>query len=144
MSAADRIRRLMNRGFRVLHAFLYRRGLARRFLGAPAVLVTTTGRKSGRAITTPLISVRDGASFVVIASNGGADRHPVWWLNLLSNPEAIVEAGSERIRVRAEEVSDPNERDRLWRKMAEVYPGYDGYTRKTKRIIPLALLRPIA
>lgn len=144
MDVGQRLQRLLARAFRVLHVSLYRRGVGRRFLGAPAILLTTTGRRSGRAISTPLISVRDGDSFVVIASNGGADRHPVWWLNLLANPEATVEAGSETIRVRAQEVRDPAERERLWRKMTQVYSGYDGYTRRTARVIPLALLRPVS
>jgi deazaflavin-dependent oxidoreductase (nitroreductase family) len=109
----------------------------------PAILLTTTGRKSGRPITTPLVAQRDGDALIVIASWGGADQHPSWWLNLLGNPVALVQDGEQKIQVRAVEVTDSAEKDRLWKKMTAVYPGYDGYTRKTKRVIPLALLRPI-
>jgi deazaflavin-dependent oxidoreductase (nitroreductase family) len=110
---------------------------------APVILVTTTGRKTGRLITTPLCSVREGDAFIVIASNGGRDWHPSWWLNLLSNPEATVEFASGRVRVRMEEVTDRAEKDRLWKKMTAVYAGYDGYTKKTSREVPLALLKVV-
>jgi len=120
----------------------YRRGLARRLRGIPIILLTTTGRKSGRAITSPLVSVRDGDAFIIIASAGGANQHPSWWLNLVANPEAVVQADDATIKVRMEEVTDPVDKDRLWMRMAGVFPGYNGYQRKTARIIPLALLRP--
>jgi deazaflavin-dependent oxidoreductase (nitroreductase family) len=138
-----RPRRGLARIFGTLHTFFYRRGIGRRFQGAPAILLTTTGRKSGRPVTTPLLAQRDGDAFIVIASWGGADQHPSWWLNLLTNPAALVQDGDQEIRVRAGEVTDPTEKARLWRKMTAVYPGYDGYTRKTRRVIPLALLRPV-
>jgi deazaflavin-dependent oxidoreductase (nitroreductase family) len=107
------------------------------------ILLTTTGRKSGKAITTPLNAQRDGDAFIVIASMGGADEHPSWWLNLLANPAALVRDGDQEIRVRAGEVTDSTEKTRLWKKMTDAYPAYDAYTRKTKRVIPLALLRPV-
>jgi proline iminopeptidase len=90
------------------------------------------------------MSVRDPEGFIVIASAGGADWHPGWWLNLKANPQALVQAGDEKIPVRAVEVTDPADRDRLWKKMTAVYKGYDGYTRKTNRLIPLALLKPVS
>lgn len=125
------------------HAFLYRRGIGRRFGRLPAILLITTGRKSGKPITTPLAAERDGDAFIVIASAGGAESHPSWWLNLLANPVARVQDGNQVIQVRAVEVTDSAEKDRLWKKMTALYRGYDGYTRKTTRVIPLALLRPM-
>jgi F420H(2)-dependent quinone reductase len=133
----------MMRSFNRLHNALYRRGLARRFPVGPAILLTTTGRKSGRPVTNPLMSVRDTEGFIVIGSAGGADWHPSWWLNLMANPDAVVQSGDERIRVRAVEVTDPQEKSRLWKKMTDVYKGYDGYTRKTKRVLPLGVLKPV-
>jgi deazaflavin-dependent oxidoreductase (nitroreductase family) len=125
------------------HVALYRRGLARRMGKAKVVLLTTTGRKSGKRITSPLNAGRDGENFIVIASAGGADWHPSWWLNLKANPNATVQLDNETIPVRMEEITDPIEKQRLWKKMTETYPGYDNYTKKTSRVIPLGILRPV-
>jgi deazaflavin-dependent oxidoreductase (nitroreductase family) len=138
------IARRMMRTFNGLHVFLYRRGIGRHFPAGPVVLLTTTGRKSGRPITSPIMSVRDPEGFIVIASAGGADWHPSWWLNLKANPRAVVEDGNQKIPVRAVEVTEPAAKDRLWKKMTAVYKGYDGYTRKTDRVIPLGLLKPVS
>ena len=132
------------RTFNGFHVFLYRRGIGRHFPAGTIVLLTTTGRKSGRPVTNPLMSVRDPEGFIVIASAGGADWHPSWWLNLQANPQAVVEDGNQKIPVRAVEVAEPAAKDRLWKKMTAVYKGYDGYTTKTSRQIPLALLKPLS
>ena len=139
----NRLQRLIWRSVSGLHVFMYRRGLGRRFRATPTILLTTIGRKSGRATTTPLMSIRDPEGFVVIASAGGADWHPGWWLNLKARPQAIVQSGDEKITVHAVEVTEPEAKDRLWRKMTAVFSGYDGYKRKTQRVIPLALLKPV-
>jgi F420H(2)-dependent quinone reductase len=138
-----RLQRWMWRSFSAIHVFLYRRGLGRHVPAEPTILLTSTGRKSGRPVTNPLLSIRDPEGFIVIASVGGADWHPSWWLNLKANPEAVVQSGDERIKVRAVEVTEPEAKDRLWKKMTAVYQGYDAYARKTQRVIPLALLKPV-
>jgi deazaflavin-dependent oxidoreductase (nitroreductase family) len=108
---------------------------------SPILLLNTVGRKTGRKRTSPLLYVMDGEDFVIIASKGGAPTHPAWYLNLKANPDATVEVGDRKVRVRAEEV-DSEVKVRLWQKMVEMYPTYDDYQRKTKREIPLLILRP--
>jgi deazaflavin-dependent oxidoreductase (nitroreductase family) len=128
-----------------LHTFIYRLTggrVAGRLRGGGILLLTTTGRKSGRRRTTPLLYVPDGDTLVVVASKGGAPSHPAWWLNLRSNPEAGVEVGRRKLRVRATEATGP-ERDRLWRKAVEAYPAYEDYQEKTSREIPVVVLHPI-
>jgi deazaflavin-dependent oxidoreductase (nitroreductase family) len=109
---------------------------------SPILLLNTMGRKTGRRRTSPLLYVMDGEDFVIIASKGGAPTHPAWYLNLKANPDATVEVGDREVRVRAEEV-DSEENVRLWQKMIEMYPTYDDYQTKTKREIPLLVLRPV-
>jgi deazaflavin-dependent oxidoreductase (nitroreductase family) len=126
------------------HIALYRRTGGRiggRFRGAPCLLLTVTGRKSGQPRTAPLMYGRDGDDYVIIASKGGMPKPPVWWLNLRSNPNAEIEVGAERHRVTAEEVQG-EDRDRLWRLMAAIYPSYDSYQKKTSRVIPVVRLHP--
>ncbi len=127
-----------------LHTFLYRVSggrLGGRISGSQVVLLTTTGRKSGQRRTTPLLSLPDGENTIVVASNGGSDRHPVWWLNLQANPDAELRTGSETKRVRAEAANE-DERARLWPLLVEMYSGYGRYQRGTKRKIPVVVLRP--
>jgi deazaflavin-dependent oxidoreductase (nitroreductase family) len=109
---------------------------------SPILLLNTVGRKSGKRRTSPLLYVMDGEDFVIIASKGGASAHPAWYLNLIANPEAMVEVGDREVRVRAEE-ADSEEKSRLWQKMVEMYPAYDAYQEKTEREIPLLVLRPV-
>ena len=127
------------------HVFLYRRSAGRiggRFRGADVLLLTVTGRKSGRRRTTPLMYRRDGDDLIVAASNGGMAWAPSWWLNLRANPAAEVQLGAERRRVRATQ-ADPVERERLWPLMNQTWAGYDAYQRRSSRLIPLVKLRPI-
>lgn len=109
--------------------------------GMPVLLLTTTGRRSGRARTTPLTYFRDGADLVVIASNGGADRPPDWWLNLQQGPRAVVEIGTDKLAVTARTASAA-ERERLWPGITATYSGYAGYQERTTRQIPVVLLTP--
>ena len=109
---------------------------------SPILLLNTVGRKSGKKRTSPLLYVKDGEDFVIIASKGGAPTHPAWFLNLKASPEATVEVGDREVRVRAEE-ADAEEKARLWQKMVEMYPTYDDYQTKTKREIPLLVLHPV-
>ena len=107
----------------------------------PILLLTTTGRKTGRPRTTPLLYVTDGENIVVVASNAGRPRHPLWWLNLEKNPEAEVQVRNEKRRVKAEEASG-EERKRLWRLLVEMYPEYEEFQKTANRQIPVVILRP--
>ena len=127
-----------------VHTFLYRVSggrLGGRISGSRVVLLTTTGRKSGKRRTTPLLSLPDGENIVIVASNGGNDRHPVWWLNLQANPEAELRTGNETKPVRAEAASE-EEKARLWPLLVEMYSGYARYQQGTERKIPVVVLRP--
>jgi F420H(2)-dependent quinone reductase len=124
------------------HSSLYRKTEGRfggQMFGAPVLLLNTVGRKSGKPRTTPLLYLADGDDYAIVASNGGAPKHPAWWLNLRERPEATVEVGGRKARVRAEEAG-PEEKARLWPKLVEMYPSYADYQKKTKREIPVVVL----
>ena len=125
------------------HIRLYRLSggrVGRTMNGVPILLLDHVGRKSGKKRTAPLMYAPDGDDFVLIASYGGARKHPAWFLNLQANPETTVQVGGERPRVRAQEVEDDPERARLWAKAAAAYPAYDVYQRRTDRQIPVVKL----
>ncbi len=107
---------------------------------APILLLTAAGRKSGKRRTTPLLYGRDGDNYVVIASVGGAPKHPAWYHNVKGR-EAEILVGRERLRVRAHD-AEGEERDRLWELMTSLYPTYDEYQKKTERRIPVVVLEP--
>ena len=126
------------------HSALYRASGGRvggRIQGMPVVLLTTTGRRSGRSRTVPLLHVRDSDAVVVVASNGGSDYFPAWWLNLRSNPSAEIDIGGDRTLVTARKAS-PDERARLWPEFTSGYPGYAKYATRTAREIPVVILEP--
>ncbi|MDO3649553.1 nitroreductase family deazaflavin-dependent oxidoreductase [Nocardia mangyaensis] len=100
------------------------------------VIITTTGAKTGRAITNPLVFLPDGDRIVLIASNGGADKHPAWYHNLVANPALTVEVPGETYTAKAELVDDP-ERTALFDRMVELLPGFAEYREKTSREIPV-------
>lgn len=125
-----------------LHRSLYRASGGRigaRIWNLPIVLLTTTGRATGKARTTPLCALPVGNDLVVIASFGGMDRPPAWWLNLEHTPEATVQLGREQIVVAARTTSG-DERIRLWAQIVERAPGYLNYARRTTREIPIVVL----
>ncbi|MEN3342353.1 MAG: hypothetical protein V7644_1757 [Actinomycetota bacterium] len=107
--------------------------------GSTVLLLTTTGRTSGREYTTPLIYDLDGENPVVVASQGGAPKHPNWYLNLSRNPEVEVQILDERFGARAR-TAGGEERERLWRQMNRMWPHYDEYARRTDREIPVVVL----
>lgn len=108
------------------------------------LLLTTTGRKSGNAIPTPLIFDKVDNGYVVIASKGGSPEHPAWFLNMQSNPTAEIQAGREHHHVRMR-VATGEERTKLWQHMAKLYPPYDDYQKRTGgREIPVVVLDPVA
>ena len=111
--------------------------------GVLTLLLTTTGRRSGRPRTTPLIYGEDDGRYVVVASKGGADDHPDWYHNLVEHPEVQVQVGADVFSATARTASR-DEKDRLWPHMAEVWPDYDEYARKTDRDIPVVVLEPHA
>jgi len=132
--------------FSRIHVFLYRASGGRiggRFRAAPVLLLTTTGRKSGKQRTTPLLYAEDAGRYVVVASVGGAPKHPAWYLNLRGSPEANIQVGGRTLHTHAETVP-PEERARLWAVMTRLYPPYDDYQAKTSREIPLVTLTPAA
>jgi deazaflavin-dependent oxidoreductase (nitroreductase family) len=109
----------------------------------PVLELTTTGRKTGRPHTVVLTSpVRDGDSIVVVASRGGDNHHPAWFLNLRENPDVDVAIGREPKRSMRARVADPDERARLWPQVVARYKGYGDYQTRTDREIPLVLLEP--
>ena len=141
---------MANLGFRILgglHAKLYRATggkVGGRVGRAPVLLLTTTGRKSGQPRTSPLLYAHAGDdAYMVIASKGGAPQHPLWYLNLQANPLAEVTVGRRTRRMRARDAQG-EERERLWRSLADLYPGYDRYAQKTSRRIPVVVLEPVA
>jgi len=110
--------------------------------GAPTLLLTTTGRRSGDPTTTPLIFGRDGDDFVLVASRGGAPEHPGWYRNLTKQPEVELQVKGDHVRGRARTV-EGDERARLWRAMAQIWPHYDEYATRTDREIPVVVVEPL-
>lgn len=109
--------------------------------GAPILLLTTTGRRTGQPRTSALIFGRDGDDYLVVASMGGAPQHPQWYQNLQHKPEAEVQVKAERFAVTAR-TAGPDEKPRLWRIVTDVWPNYDVYQTRTDREIPVVVLSP--
>jgi deazaflavin-dependent oxidoreductase (nitroreductase family) len=107
--------------------------------GTQTLILTTHGRKSGQERSTPLIYGRSGDNYLVVASKGGADEPPAWYLNLEANPEVEVQVKADRFKVRARNAT-PDEKPEMWSTMASEWPAYDDYQRKTEREIPVVVL----
>jgi len=108
----------------------------------PTLLLTTTGRKSGKPRPLPLIYGASGDSYIVIASKGGMPSHPIWYLNLEANPACELQVASKQLSARAR-VAEGEEREKLWKQMAEIYPPYDDYQKNAgQRVIPVVVLDP--
>ncbi|MEK6601803.1 MAG: nitroreductase family deazaflavin-dependent oxidoreductase [Candidatus Binatota bacterium] len=125
-----------------LHAWLWKLAggkLGNAFGRAPFMMLTTTGRKTGRARTTPVLYLQDGADLIVVASFGGNDVHPAWYLNLECCPEAEVILNGAGRRVLAYKVS-PEEKKLIWPRLVEMYPNFAVYQQRTSREIPLLKL----
>jgi F420H(2)-dependent quinone reductase len=128
-----------------LHRFAYRVSggrLGAAFTGMPVLLLTTTGRRSGKPRSVTLTYFKDGDRLVVVGSNAGEDRHPAWWLNLREQPEATVQIGGTISQVRAMEAVGA-ERVRLWAELTRRDPAYDEYRLRTDRRIPVVVLQPV-
>jgi proline iminopeptidase len=111
-------------------------------LKVPALLLTTTGRKSGEKFIFPLFYGEDNGKVFIIASKGGAPEHPGWYKNIEANPEVEVMVGTKTYKAKAHTVSGPD-RERLWEKSLTFWPPYADYKKKTDREIPVVVLDPI-
>jgi deazaflavin-dependent oxidoreductase (nitroreductase family) len=109
------------------------------FAGAPMILITHKGAKSGKEYTSPLVYTRDADNVVIIASKGGAPEDPQWFRNLVANPDVTVEIGTEKYSGHAR-VAAGAERDRLFRAQADLMPNFDEYASKTTRTIPVVVI----
>lgn len=112
------------------------------FANSDLLLLTTRGRKSGKETTTPVVYTRDNGRLVIVASKGGAPTHPGWYHNLIANPEATIEIGAEKYKVRAVPAMG-DERTRLYDQHASRYPSFKEYQAKTTRTIPVFVLERI-
>jgi F420H(2)-dependent quinone reductase len=106
---------------------------------APFILLTSKGRKTGRPRTTPVLYLEDGSNFIVVASFGGNDMHPAWYLNLRQSPEAEILIRGERRPVSAHEIRT-DEKKLIWTRLVKLYPQFDAYQQRTSREIPLLRL----
>ncbi len=117
--------------------------LTLRDTGLPVIIVTGRGRKTGAVRKTPLMRVVDGENYILVASQGGAPKHPQWYFNLKADPNVIIRDKTELHKFRVREVVDPAERERLWKIAVEAFPPYAEYQTKTSRIIPVFLAEPV-
>jgi deazaflavin-dependent oxidoreductase (nitroreductase family) len=108
----------------------------------PALLLTTTGRKTGERFIFPLFYGKTGDSYIVVASKGGAPQHPGWYRNLVANPEVDVQVGTAKMKARARTATGA-ERAKLWEKALKFWPPYADYQKKTEREIPVVVLDPV-
>ena len=116
--------------------------LTLRDTGLPVIIVTNHGRKTGAIRKTPLMRVVDGKNYVLVASQGGAPKHPQWYYNLKADPNVEIRDEKQVYKMKVREVTDPAERARLWKIAVKAYPPYQEYQEKTKRVIPVFLAEP--
>jgi deazaflavin-dependent oxidoreductase (nitroreductase family) len=139
------VRDTMMRAFNTLHRGVFTASNGRlmgKFQGMPVVLLETTGRKTGKKRSTMLTSpAKDNGNPVIVASYGGAPKHPTWFLNLQANPDIEVTMEGRKRRMRAR-VATKEEKDRLWPEVVRGYKGYGQYQQRTTRDIPLVILEP--
>jgi len=144
--AQERVGNLVIRVMSALNVFVFRLSKGRlggRFRGgAPVLLLTTIGRKSGERRTAPVLYLADRDRLVVVASKGGFSTHPFWYKNLESNPSVEVEIGGERRKMTAKRAGDAEKRA-LWPKLVELYHDFDDYQARTPREIPVVILSPL-
>ena len=110
--------------------------------GVPTLLLTTTGRRSGKSYITPLIYGEDSGRYLVVASRGGAPEHPQWYQNLVANPDVQVQVRADRFPARAR-TATPEEKPALWKLMARIWPSYNDYQTRTTREIPVVILERV-
>ena len=118
-------------------------GVTLRGTGLPFIIVTNRGHKTGAIRKTPLMRVADGRNYILVASQGGAPRHPQWYHNLKADPNVEIRDKTEVHAMRVREVVDPAERERLWDIAVKAYSHYQAYQKKTDRLIPVFLAEPV-
>ena len=118
-------------------------GTTLRDTGLPVIIVTHVGNKTGAIRKTPLMRVKDGSNYVLIGSQGGAPKDPEWVYNLRADPNIGIRDRTEVFKMKAREVADPAERDRLWKLAVQAFPPYDEYQQKTSRKIPVFVAEPL-
>ncbi len=143
--AQERFGHVVIRIMSLLNVFVFRLSKGRlggRFLGgAPVLLLTTIGRKSGKPRTAPVLYLAEGDRFVIVASQGGFSTHPLWYRNLEGNPNVEIEIGGERKKMTAKRAGDAEKR-MLWPKLVAMYHDFDDYQARTPRDIPVVILSP--
>ena len=143
---ASRYRHLRARALKAMfktHALVYERsgGRVGGWFGLPTLLLSVTGRKSGKTHSTPLVYFEDGRSYVVVGSDGAARRDPQWWKNLKVNPACEVRVGTKKFPATAA-LATGAERERLWERGKSVNPMWSKYQARTERELPVVLLTP--
>jgi len=118
-------------------------GLTLKDTGLPVIIVTNRGHKTGAVRKTPLMRVADGNNYVLVASKGGAPEHPLWYHNLKADPNVEIRDAVNVTPMRARELEDSAERDRLWDLAVAAFPPYQDYKDKTDRMIPVFIAEPI-
>ncbi|OBA84454.1 hypothetical protein A9W99_00885 [Mycobacterium sp. 1164966.3] len=128
-----------------INTWVYKRTggkLGGKFLqGAPVALLTTTGRKTGEPRVSPLLYMRDGDRVIVVASHGGRETNPLWYLNLKANPNVSVQIKDEVLQLKARDASD-DERAKYWPQLVKMYSSYEDYQSWTERKIPIVICEP--
>ena len=109
--------------------------------GRPVIILTTVGSKTGKLRKTPLMRVEHDGSYAVVASLGGAPKHPVWYHNVVAHPEVLLQDGAHQKKFLAHEATG-DEKKQWWARAVETWPDYDNYQTKTDRVIPLFVLTP--
>ena len=131
--------------FTGIHALIYRftgGAILGRMMGTTVLILTTTGRKTGKQYTTPVLYLADGDRLVIVASNRGRPRNPTWWLNLQANPRTQVKVQGKTLDVIAEQASS-EERSALWPRLTAASPSYADFQQRTTRELPVIILRPV-
>lgn len=118
-------------------------GLTLRDTGLPVIIVTNRGRKTGAIRKTPLMRVVDGKNYILVASQGGAPKHPLWYHNLKADPDVEIRDKTEVHAMRVREVVDSSERERLWKIAVEAFSPYQEYQDKIDRVIPVFVAEPV-
>src|SRR4029077_12151885 len=132
------------RQFIRFQVYVYRRSGGKRLghiRGMPVLLLTTVGRKTGKTRVNPVVYIRDGNNYVIIAANAGADKNPGWFANLQANPQTTIEVDDMTLNANSHKASK-EEKARLWPRLVEQAPFFEGYRKKTTRDIPMIILQP--
>jgi F420H(2)-dependent quinone reductase len=127
------------------NTWIYKRSngkLGGTFQKAPVALLTTTGRKTGEPRVSPLLYLREGNRVLLVASRGGSDKHPLWYLNLKANPKVTVQIKDEVLQLQARDATEA-EREEYWPKLVAMYPSFDDYKSWTDRVIPVVICDPV-